>query len=242
MIAEGSLHNPMLFTGQNPITWDISLEYLEFVEKYPPCPTSYVRGHLFKMCHHALQLHKEVRTKLSDSKSVADMKEAIIALREICKKQCWNQNHSGSNLPFPHWICQPYVRPSPHKRNSPQKQDAEENGTDAKSISKKKMKKLLKRGIDIDLSTLDPSERAGKIANLLLKPPKPSYIKCVQCGNPGGVKCVFVRCKPCCRKRMKESNLLCSFHRSLKRNRDELTQMHQHIDNDMISKNAIPTT
>ena len=55
MIAEGSLRNPCLFSGIDPVVWDVTSEYLDFVDRYP-CPLSYVRGHVFKMCQHALQV------------------------------------------------------------------------------------------------------------------------------------------------------------------------------------------
>ena len=51
-VTEGSLHNPVLFSGKNPLVWEIVDEYLDLATQYP-CNLTYVRGHVFKMCIHA---------------------------------------------------------------------------------------------------------------------------------------------------------------------------------------------
>uniref|UniRef100_A0A6F9DC81 tRNA-dihydrouridine(16/17) synthase [NAD(P)(+)]-like n=1 Tax=Phallusia mammillata TaxID=59560 RepID=A0A6F9DC81_9ASCI len=217
MTAEGNLHNPAIFMGQQPITWEISSEYLDLVEKYP-CPMSYVRGHLFKICHHGLQKHTNARDVLAGSKDLKDMRRSLDILRETCKKVCWGENGVTEGLPHPHWICQPYVRPPP-KPDPSRVKVTPPTSPDIGEVSRKKMKKLLKRcrnASELSLENLNPNEKAAKLAECIAQRQanKPVYTKCVRCGNPSGKNCIFISCKRCCKDRARELEKFCQTHRN----------------------------
>ncbi|XP_054710471.1 tRNA-dihydrouridine(16/17) synthase [NAD(P)(+)]-like isoform X2 [Uloborus diversus] len=213
MIAEGSLHNPALFHGINPTVWDVSLEYLELVEKYP-CPMSYVRGHMFKLCHHCLVLdeNKEVRQKFAVANSVLEFKSAIMELKNKYEKTVLEDcvlNNVEKVHQCPPWVCQPYVRPPPVDSMDKIKMLKSEESSEATSviiqkrplqdcsISKKKQKKLLK----------NPDKQFGE--------KKKIFEMCSICSNPKGTKCEFQLCKACCREKSYNEILDCTGHRFL---------------------------
>ncbi|XP_077710821.1 tRNA-dihydrouridine(16/17) synthase [NAD(P)(+)]-like isoform X1 [Canis aureus] len=174
MSAEGNLHNPALFEGRSPAVWELAEEYLDIVRQHP-CPLSYVRAHLFKLWHHTLQVHQELREELAKVKTLEGVAAVNQDLKLRCQEDISRQKEGekpSGGLPFFHWICQPYFRPGPRegsKENggarSKRALEEEEGGTDV--LSKNKQKKQLRN----PHKTFDPSL-------------KPKYAKCDQCGNP----------------------------------------------------------
>lgn len=203
MSAEGNLHNPALFEGRNPAVWEMAEEYLDLVQQYP-CPLSFVRAHLFKLWHHTLQVYQEQREELAKAKSL----ESIIAVNSELKVKCQEEmanrkegDESTRVLPFPHWICQPYVRPPPKDAGKEESAtrvkralEEEEDGN-TEQLSKNKQKKKLRN----PSKSFDPSV-------------KPKYAKCDQCGNPKGTRCVFHLCRSCCKKKAFREMADCAGH------------------------------
>ncbi|GFT06399.1 hypothetical protein TNCV_3355481 [Trichonephila clavipes] len=192
----------------------MSLEYLEFVKLYT-CPLSYVRGHIFKLCHHCLVLeeNKEIRQKIATASSTEEFTTAILELKNKYESQTTVNDTTilteKYGLPFPPWICQPYVRPPPvtgtPKQNTDKKiesKTAEGSAAEKRSISenvlsRKKLKKLQK----------NPEKQFG-IKKFIFE-------KCQNCLNPKGSKCSYELCKSCCRKKSLNELLDCVGHKFL---------------------------
>ncbi|KAK2174598.1 hypothetical protein NP493_788g00028 [Ridgeia piscesae] len=206
MSAEGNLHNPALFSGQQPPVWQMAEEYLALVEQYP-CPVSYVRGHLFKLFHHSLQVHKELRLKLARVKILDRFSGVVDALKAACQEDVEKYKEDPSagvltDMGLPYWICQPYVRPDPNEPKETKRThetfkralDFVTNGAEDNVLSKNKRKKLLR----------NPNK------TFLSKPDK--FEKC-SCGNPKGLKCSFDLCRACCRKHVVAEMTACTAHK-----------------------------
>ncbi|KAI9515009.1 tRNA-dihydrouridine(16/17) synthase [NAD(P)(+)]-like protein, partial [Dissostichus eleginoides] len=213
MSAEGNLHNPALFEGRSPPVWEIAEEYLELVKLHPPCTLSYVRAHLFKLWHHTLQIHQDLREDMAKMKTVEGLADVSKQLKLRCQEEIANGKggeEKKSSLPFPHWICQPYIRPVPmpqepvpygNKRGPEvmkamcQKRALEDSDGTADQLSKNKQKK----------KSRNPNK------NFCVEQ-KPKYVKCEQCGNPKGNKCVFNLCRACCKKKAYKEVADCPSH------------------------------
>ncbi|KAK3726639.1 hypothetical protein QZH41_012292, partial [Actinostola sp. cb2023] len=111
MTAEGNLHNPALLSDKQPMVWEMAKQYLELVDQYP-CQLSAVRGHLFKLMHHSLCKHTDLRIKLGDAKSLEEIKQINLDIMLRLKKDAEdNTDEPVSYSGLPHWVCQPYIRP-----------------------------------------------------------------------------------------------------------------------------------
>ncbi|PZC84453.1 hypothetical protein B5X24_HaOG205027 [Helicoverpa armigera] len=230
MSAEGNLTNPAIFAGINPLTWEMVEEYLDLVDKYP-CPSSYIRGHLFKIFHKifSFEENNEDRQILATAQNLDDFRRVCINVKDKYlpyhegKLQFDNDENItriGYNLILPPWICQPYVRMSPaehtekmEKLNTVQKNVAEKRNCeeiDGVPLSRKKMKKLrriMRRPEKQDAQ--QNNSRSGQI--------------CVNtsCPNPLGGKCLYQLCKKCCRNKCYEEDLDCKGHGILVHTRRE---------------------
>jgi len=215
MTAEGNLHNPALFTGKETLVWDLALEYLDLAQKFP-CPVGYIRGHVFKMCHHALSVHKDVRELVASARTVEEFTSAVHLLRDKCADDMEEAKvnrepfSSEMRIDLPYWLCQPYVRPCPddvatedqkqwrQQFNKKRAEDLEKLKADhsGSGLSVNKLKKRLKH----PHKNFDPNKRR-------------KYTECSStCHNPRSAKCEFTLCKFCCRTKTSAANIPCKGH------------------------------
>jgi tRNA-dihydrouridine synthase 1 len=238
MSAEGHLTNPALFSGLNLSVWQMGLEYLDLVDKYP-CPLSYARGHLFKLLHHVLQLKANVHIRdiIAKGHSFAEFRRAVEMIRDVCllgghKKWLNAEELSHYNLKFPPWICQPYVRPPPEehlkKLEEDRQKEKQKNAatadkrpfdemTEGPMISKRKMKKLERN----PHKKLSNAQESGMLCVSL------------SCPNPSSKKCVFELCKQCCRTKCFTLELDCNGHQIWVKTKRENARKYALSENDI---------
>ncbi|XP_063620799.1 tRNA-dihydrouridine(16/17) synthase [NAD(P)(+)]-like [Cydia splendana] len=243
MSAEGILTNPALYSGINAVTWEMAEEYLDLVEQYP-CPSSYIRGHLFKIFHKIFTIedNNDDRQVLATAQNLQEFKQVCTNIK--CKyfnyhegTELLDENEAatriGFNLILPPWICQPYVRMTPEEhtqkmenlcRNQDSDNQCKRNheDTDGNTISRKKMKKLRR----VTRRPGKPQPRSGEI--------------CMndKCPNPLGGKCGYKLCKKCCRNKCYEGNLDCMGHRIHVKTRREMAKKHAKENIDATENNV----
>jgi len=215
MAAEGNLHNPALFDNRQPPVWEMALEYLDMVNLYP-CQSSSIRGHLFKMCHHSLSIHHDLRVLLAASETLDEFRSVAQELKVRCEPDhaaylATGRFESG-NLPLPHWVCQPYVRPA-------MLSEPAMNVSEALLAEIAATRKEIKAKVSIMASEIGLSKRKAKqfvkhniSPSAVRKRMKSTYISC-DCGNPAGGACVFTLCRLCCRTKCTETIMDCAGHR-----------------------------
>ncbi|RKP09959.1 dihydrouridine synthase-domain-containing protein [Thamnocephalis sphaerospora] len=117
MSAEGLLYNPALFSGKQPRVWEMAEEYLNICHDTPTKPC-YIRPHLFKLLRPCLNNHTDLRERLTQARTVADFAEMVSELKKRLMQEEESDTvvdrgiNADTGLPnYPHWQCQPYVRP-----------------------------------------------------------------------------------------------------------------------------------
>lgn len=222
MTAEGNLYNPFIFQGCYPPSWIPATEYLDLVEKYP-APSSYIRGHLFKIFQHTLCLagNEKARALLAEHSSMESFRKVVEILKDRYSpyhegQLSWPEERTDHDLVLPPWLCQPYVRDPPeiHQNKVEAKKIELENGTkrefkdeEGNTVSRKRLKKL---------------RRITRRPNNNTPPVKRSKLLCKVCPNPLGFKCEYQLCRQCCRNKCYSENLDCPGHRNLTKTRRKM--------------------
>ncbi|KAL3895643.1 MAG: hypothetical protein SGCHY_004576 [Lobulomycetales sp.] len=123
MIAEGSLHNPALFTGQAIPSYKLAREYLDICRDVQDSATiSNIRPHLFRMLHACLPHCIPQRAALSKAKTMQDFYDIVaeIEAKYAPEAAVWSaadgvktrMSPLGSGLirEYPVWMAQPKIR------------------------------------------------------------------------------------------------------------------------------------
>lgn len=259
MSAEGHLTNPAIFAGESPPVWEMCLEYLDLVDKYP-CPLSYARGHLFKMLHHLLQIQTnfDLRERIGKSHSFTEFRDCVEELKNRFMKY-----HKGEekftmpeeisifNLKQPPWICQPYVRPPPDvyiekMRKLKELQQIEQKKTlEAEKLLRERIeeedscKRAISEGDEADSAETGLSKRQLKKmrkqelrlrVTALAKEAGNPICEGGGCGNPCSLKCEHMMCRQCCRAKAKLEILDCHVHKMFKKTHMERIRLKEETE------------
>lgn len=221
MTAEGNLHNPAIFERNFlPVTWELANEYLDIVEQYET-PRGYIRGHIFKICHHllALKQNQGIRDDVATAQTIEQFRSCVSRLKESFEpyhtgQLVWINTDDETrdyNLSLPPWICQPYIRMEPEKhieyiaikqREAAEKVKEEYYDDDGQPISKNVMKRLKKQSRKPNANGM--RQRSGHTFQLCSG---------AKCANPTGLKCDHKMCRQCCRDKCHTENIGCTGHK-----------------------------
>ena len=230
MTAEGNLHNPAITQSSIHPTWTLAREYLQICRLHPP-PMSTVRGHLFKLFQHLFSKHPALRDDCARSESLDDLFKLVQEVQDKfqAENESWEAGGRPENpqivptdLRYPIWICQPYVRPGrggAAEAASGEALEALEAKRRAKralqalseevGLSKRRLRKLgrvANRGSD----RLRPPQRSEILKVAARK--RPVYVQC-GCGNPMAAECSLGLCRRCCHDEAKRRPASCRHHK-----------------------------
>lgn len=192
MSAEGLLHNPALFSGLHVPVWLLAEQYMDFVDQ-SPCPNSYIRGHLFKLFHHVLQVERnhDLRDRLARAGSIDDFAKIVLEVRERYEIVAEDASIEMNTYPVPLYCSQAYFRPTPLECN----------------ISKKLQ---TNRKTRLDSTNI---ENAADKPNKKAKIVETTFKNCENCANPRSIKCDHRKCRSCCKQSTLQHSLDCKGHR-----------------------------
>ncbi|KAG0038951.1 tRNA-dihydrouridine(16/17) synthase [NAD(P)(+)]-like protein [Podila clonocystis] len=213
MSAEGNLYNPAIFTPDHPESWRLAEEYLAICDELDT-KIAYTRGHLFKIFRPSLNVHTDLRTELAATTSRQEMWEVTRKLKarliqdaeESAKRgESFEGRKDDEGFPIlPHWVAQPYFRqPMPPQDDKKASGKDAENSTDSTTSGKRTAGESVDQD---DASSIRDKKKNDKNANK--KPKKCPVIICADpaCQNSYSPKCIYQRCKQCCRNYQREQD------------------------------------
>ncbi|KAF6778079.1 hypothetical protein AHF37_02442 [Paragonimus kellicotti] len=175
MSAEGHLHNPGIFAGLQPSVYSMCLEYLECAKTYPT-NISIVRGHVFKLTHHALNEHPSFRQLIGLAQDTDEVSDVIRQMQKTCS---------------------PYERPKSEHNSAADRQF----GADPENISElsctPKDPLSCKLILQEERRSRRDAKQKAKAAKRVAAKSKNSL--CNRCqSNLRGAQCPSMACRSCC--------------------------------------------
>jgi tRNA-dihydrouridine synthase 1 len=207
MVAEGNLYNPAIFSNQYPSVWLIAKEYLSLTRKYDTCMSA-IKGHIYKICYKAFEIHAEYRDKVQKLRTVDEME----MLMNDLENDCLSNDNSLENSPgFVYWQCQPRVRSLPatdiSTSSEPSTQVVDNDREELKSerVKRKAAKALRKQNAALQKQALEIRKKR--------------YDFCSFCLNPKSDVCDNSSCRICCLKICADEDKTCQVHNRYKKKR-----------------------